>query len=1061
MAKSLEELKTERTTAKRLFSRLANCIARTHSEMTVEELKQNLNKLTAESSRLMEANEEIEAAYMAEAAAAAVEDLGAEKKADLEKIEAYCKQRTKEAKLLIQQTLWESYGEKELPLALYIAEADCKNVSSAQLDVTLEAYEFMLKHFEMLVLKAKEAHRDWNRWAPAAEQRDFDHRMTELEVQLPQLVSRKAAFIKAAKIKTESEESTVHRTAPVPAIKLKATALPKFAGNQRSYYRWKKEWEALQKQGELTGSREVKKFQLLDSIDEKVAENLHLSTYSSSNEIFRVLDNRFGNQANIALEIIEDLQATPAVKAGQPRRVIELIQTVEKALYDLNELDNAKAIKNPIVTKSIEGKLPETLKKDWLTYAADVSNAVDHHNRFDKLLAYLKSQEAIYEQLDQLKDGVEPAKDKTKFLKQARTKATNNPAVSSNGDAAGCIICGDPKHRRKLYFCRKFRTDLKPSEKRDAAQQLSACKRCLEVHAGESCKKTTYLCGNPECKDQHHFLLCPVTRPQSQRTPKFCPVRAKGRRLTETQEQFLSKLTPELAQQCRDAFCNIASRAFNSSAAERGLLDEHCLTEYPVILMLLNVTANDGQSVGTLIDLASDTNYITHKAASKLNLRSEDVTLVVHGVGGMKVSVATKRYLLKIRVSTPRGTLKAHQLICYGLDKIAEVHRHVPAKKLQKIFSDISLEDLARPKEIQLLISHKEGQLVPQKVRSVGDLVLWDGPLGKTIGGTHPDLFEEVTLTAHTSKTHFARSMRTAAVIGDKPAGCIAQVAMRETASLPSFNHFKEERRVLKEDAYVDDILTSHNNLDHLKCLTSNIEQILQAGGFFMNPWIYSDQSGRSKSRGEKIESNTMILPNQLTEEDNKALGLGYTVDDDKLHVMVAVNYSKKRKKMRLGQDLLKEQVREQTPLDHKGDPVKAEVCGAVFAARLENYFQKHCRIEVKRWYHLVDSQTILGAIQRESYGYQTFYANRVGEIQSSTDIRDWWWIPGAENIADIITRGASPDDLIEKSKWQSGPQFLQLPESEWPKKSAKDVAAQARDVVTKMQKKTFTAVLT
>ena len=180
--------------------------------------------------------------------------------------------------------------------------------------------------------------------------------------------------------------------------------------------------------------------------------------------------------------------------------------------------------------------------------------------------------------------------------------------------------------------------------------------------------------------------------------------------------------------------------------------------------MLLDVTANDGRKVGTLIDMASDTNYITHKAASELNLRSEGVSLVVYGVGGMKVSFATKRYLLRIRVSTPRGTLKSHQLICYGLDKIAEVHRHVPAVKLQKIFPDVSLQDLARPREIQLLISHKEGQLVPQKVCSVGDLVLWDGPLGKTVRGTYPDLFEEVTLTAHMSETHFARSMRTAAV---------------------------------------------------------------------------------------------------------------------------------------------------------------------------------------------------------------------------------------------------------------------------------------------------------
>lgn len=237
----------------------------------------------------------------------------------------------------------------------------------------------------------------------------------------------------------------------------------------------------------------------------------------------------------------------------------------------------------------------------------------------------------------------------------------------------------------------------------------------------------------------------PVARPQSQRTPKSDPVIAEGKRYTEAQEEFLSKLPPELAQQCRDAFCNITSRAYNSTAAERGLLEENGLNEYPVILMILNVPANDGQRIGTLIDLPSDTNYITHRAASKLNLRSEDVTLVVYGVAGMKVSVATKRYLLKIRVNTPRGTLKSHQLICYGLDKIEEVHRHVPAVKVTEDLPGCSPQRTHKTKRNQLLISHKEGQLVPQKVRSVGDLVLWDGLLGKTIGGTHPDLFEEVT----------------------------------------------------------------------------------------------------------------------------------------------------------------------------------------------------------------------------------------------------------------------------------------------------------------------------
>lgn len=430
--------------------------------------------------------------------------------------------------------------------------------------------------------------------------------------------------------------------------------------------------------------------------------------------------------------------------------------------------------------------------------------------------------------------------------------------------------------------------------------------------------------------------------------------------------------------------------------------------------------------------------------------------------------------------------------------------------------------------------------------------------------------------------------------IGDKPAGCIAQLAMRETGNLPQFSHLEEERRVLQEDSYVDDLLTSHDNLDQLKVITENVEQILKAGGFKLKPWVFSGQSRReSVGKQEQVDTpKTVILPNQLKEEDNKALGLGYTLEDDKLHVMVGINFSKRKRKMRLGQNLQLEQVRAQTPdpltrrellsqvsglydpiglttpvkqkgailvrrafqeakpkcstikdtwdlalsgklredaislfeeyaqlskvkfhraltpadapaepdaitfsdgsehaygavlylrwacgqgsavrlveskaklapLDHKGEAVKAELCGAVFAARLKKYFEQHGRVQVKQWYHLVDSQTVLGAIQRESYGFQTFFANRIGEIQSSTQLQDWWWIPGPLNIADIITRGAGPKDLDENSPWQQGPKFLSLPADEWPIKSAKDVSAAARESVGKMQKKSFAAALT
>lgn len=185
--------------------------------------------------------------------------------------------------------------------------------------------------------------------------------------------------------------------------------------------------------------------------------------------------------------------------------------------------------------------------------------------------------------------------------------------------------------------------------------------------------------------------------------------------------------------------------------------------EYPVVMMMLGATTNSGQLIGTLIDLASDTNYITHSSAKRLELDGESIQLIVHGVGGMTKKVRTKRYVLRLRVRTTKGSVALHKVLCYGLESIAEVSHPVTPQQLQKIFPDVAMAELNRPNATDLLVSHREGRLVPQPLKIDGDLVLWDGPLGKTIGGTHPDLFESVDLTLHQSETHFARIMRTSA----------------------------------------------------------------------------------------------------------------------------------------------------------------------------------------------------------------------------------------------------------------------------------------------------------
>ena len=146
-------------------------------------------------------------------------------------------------------------------------------------------------------------------------------------------------------------------------------------------------------------------------------------------------------------------------------------------------------------------------------------------------------------------------------------------------------------------------------------------------------------------------------------------------------------------------------------------------------------------------------------------------------------------------------------------------------------------------------------------------------------------------------------------------------------------------------------------------------------------------------------------------------------------------------------------------PLNMKGDTVKSEMCGAVFASRLSNFVIENSRYEFSKLYHFIDSMTVLGAINKESYGFSTFYANRVGEIRTHTNPENWYWVASDQNPSDIITRGSSPNELSENSFWQKGPEWLYFPESEWP--ISQEISEKAQSTVQSFQRKAFSNVMT
>ena len=120
-------------------------------------------------------------------------------------------------------------------------------------------------------------------------------------------------------------------------------------------------------------------------------------------------------------------------------------------------------------------------------------------------------------------------------------------------------------------------------------------------------------------------------------------------------------------------------------------------------------------------------------------------------------------------------------------------------------------------------------------------------------------------------------------------------------------------------------------------------------------------------------------------------------------------------------------------PLTHKGETVKNELCGATLASRIKIWLIQESGLNFKKHFHFLDSMIVKEMLKKSSYGFNTFVGLRVGEIQQKCDYEDWHHIPSQENISDILTKGAVPNELGPDSVWQKGPHWLVLPSTNWP----------------------------
>ena len=113
----------------------------------------------------------------------------------------------------------------------------------------------------------------------------------------------------------------------------------------------------------------------------------------------------------------------------------------------------------------------------------------------------------------------------------------------------------------------------------------------------------------------------------------------------------------------------------------------------------------------------------------------------------------------------------------------------------------------------------------------------------------------------------------------------------------------------------------------------------------------------------------------------------------------------------------------------------RLELQAAVLAVRLYRSILEETRFQLQRIIFFCDSHIVLSWIRNQAREFKPFLSARVAEIQSKSEPNQWRHISGELNVADDVSRGIPAKQLT--ARWLHGPEFLKLPEEEWPKESS------------------------